>query len=86
MTNTSVQITVRKLEKCRHDGPARHSFMVQETAYRTDGTAYPAVIQVVDTRTAGLKEKASVQAYLDQKYAGRIVPNLDMTPIIAQLF
>lgn len=86
MTTSSVQITVRKLEKCRHDGPARHSFMVQETAYRADGTAYPYVTEVVHTRTAGMKEKANVQAYLDQKYAGRVVSNLDMTPIIAQLF
>lgn len=86
MVATKVQITVTKLEKSLRDGPARHQFMVYEVAYRGDGSAYQCLIDVAQTQTAGPKEKQSMIQFLNSKYMDRIVSELDLTPVIAQLF
>lgn len=79
----SVQIIVKKIAKCRYDGPARTQFLVQEVAYTETGRAYPFIIEVKETTPRNAKY---LKADLELKYQGRVVPELDMKPLVNSLF
>ena len=82
---SKVSITKHKIEGCRHEGKTRYQFRVSEIAYRDDGSAYPHLIMVVECAN-NRKTADNLENYLRASYAGRVVSELDTTPLIAQLF
>jgi hypothetical protein len=87
-TLSKVIITYKHIETERYSrwakGPQWECWqaIVQETAYREDGTAYPSVVAIAEN-----KSKASLAAWAKREgYTARQVEALDLTPNQASLF